>query len=75
MLKQFHSGHPGINRKNSIARSHSYWPEIDDDIENMVNKCQKCQNQQKHPALQDSVPRLRKPERDFILISLVISEA
>ena len=36
ILKQFHSGHPGISRMKSIARSYVYWPSMDTDIESWL---------------------------------------
>ena len=39
VLRQLHSGHPGINQMKSIARSVVYWPNIDINIECMVKRC------------------------------------
>ena len=42
ILKDFHVGHPGINRMKSLMRSYTYWKNMDKDIENMVKKCKGC---------------------------------
>ena len=56
LLRQFHSGHPGMNRMKSIARSFAYWPGLDDDIEAYVKRCASCQNAAKNPARLAPVP-------------------
>lgn len=48
-LKQFHSGHPRIARMKSIARSYAYWPSMDADIKDFVNRCHRCQAAAKEP--------------------------
>ncbi|XP_055590190.1 uncharacterized protein K02A2.6-like [Uranotaenia lowii] len=42
VLSQLHKGHPGIDRTRSIARNYVYWPNIDDDITNLVRACKDC---------------------------------
>ncbi|VDO54849.1 unnamed protein product [Schistosoma margrebowiei] len=39
VLKQFHTGHPGVKRMNSIARSYAYLPLMDQHIVDLVGKC------------------------------------
>ena len=43
VLKELHTGHPGIVRMKSLARVHVWWPGIDKDIEQMVRNCASCQ--------------------------------
>ena len=50
VLQQLHDGHPGVTRMKSIARSLTWWPGIDKDIEKTVQNCQPCQQHQKSPA-------------------------
>ena len=50
VLQQLHDSHPGITRMKGIARSHVWWPEIDQDIEYVVKGCQSCQLQQATPV-------------------------
>ncbi|CAH8585986.1 unnamed protein product [Schistosoma intercalatum] len=49
VLKQFHSGHPGINKMKSLARSYAYWPSMDKDIENKCRNCSSCIQAAKNP--------------------------
>ncbi|XP_055588877.1 uncharacterized protein K02A2.6-like [Uranotaenia lowii] len=42
ILKQLHRGHSGMERMKALARSHVYWPKIDDDISTFVRKCEMC---------------------------------
>ena len=50
VLQQLHDGHPGVTWMKSIARSLTWWPGIDKDIERTVQNCQPCQQHQKSPA-------------------------
>ena len=49
VLRQLHSGHPGINQMKSIAHSVVYWPNIDTDIEHTVKRFIQCMEAQKNP--------------------------
>ena len=42
ILRDFHTGHPGINRMKSPMRSYVYWPKMDNDITDMIEKCKGC---------------------------------
>ena len=56
ILKQFHSGHPGTNRMKTIARGYVYWPNLDNEIEQTVRNCSKCQEAAKMPTRQNPEP-------------------
>ena len=43
MLTELHEGHPDTSRLKALARTITWWPGIDHDIENTVNKCSDCQ--------------------------------
>ncbi|XP_026532364.1 uncharacterized protein K02A2.6-like, partial [Notechis scutatus] len=43
ILKLLHDGHPGIMRMKALARSYTWWPGIDKQIEAWVATCNKCQ--------------------------------
>ncbi|XP_037501887.1 uncharacterized protein K02A2.6-like [Rhipicephalus sanguineus] len=47
VLKLLHAGHPGIEKSKMIARSHVWWPGIDNDMTNQVRSCPVCQAHQK----------------------------
>ena len=42
ILRDFHTGHPGINRMKSLMRIYVYWPKRDNDIMYMIEKCKGC---------------------------------
>ena len=44
VLKILHEGHPGISRMKSLVRSYVWWPGMDQQLEKMVQSCDKCQN-------------------------------
>lgn len=62
VLQQLHSSHLGIEKTKSRARSIIYWPQINQDIENVIVRCQKCQRYRsantKEPMLPHIVPNL-----------------
>ncbi|XP_055590038.1 uncharacterized protein K02A2.6-like [Uranotaenia lowii] len=49
ILKQLHRGHPGMERMKVLARSHFWWPKIDDDISTFVRKSEMCAVHAKSP--------------------------
>ncbi|XP_058456623.1 uncharacterized protein K02A2.6-like [Malaya genurostris] len=49
ILKQLHKGHPGMERMKALARSHVYWPRIDDDVVDHVKRCDSCATHSKTP--------------------------
>ena len=49
VLKELHSGHPGIVRMKSLARLHVWWPNLDKDILSVVRGCVKCQSTRNKP--------------------------
>jgi hypothetical protein len=50
VLKELHFCHPGIVRMKALARSHTWWPGIDDEIEAEVRNCSTCQEHSKLPT-------------------------
>ena len=42
ILRAFHTEQPGINRMKSLMRSYVYWPKMDNDITDMIEKCKGC---------------------------------
>ena len=43
MLKELHQSHPGISRMKSLSRVHTWFPNIDHEIDNIVKSCQSCE--------------------------------
>ncbi|XP_049524460.1 uncharacterized protein K02A2.6-like [Dermacentor silvarum] len=47
VLQLLHAGHPGVEKTKMVARSHVWWPGLDQDITHMVQSCQVCQEHQR----------------------------
>ncbi|KAL3186377.1 hypothetical protein MRX96_028093 [Rhipicephalus microplus] len=47
VLQLLHVGHPGVEKTKMLARSHVWWPGLDQDIARMVRSCQTCQEDQR----------------------------
>ena len=63
VLDQLHDSYPGIAQMKGIARSHVWWPDLDQNIGYVVKECQNCQLQQTtlvaataHPLIWPQVP-------------------
>ena len=46
VLQELHEGHPGMTRTKALARMYVWWPRLDSDIEQSVQQCVLCQQQQ-----------------------------
>ena len=44
VLKELHTGHPGVVKMKSIVRTLVWWPQIDAAIESFVQNCYPCQS-------------------------------
>ena len=56
ILTEFHDGHLGIARMKSIARSHVWWPKIDQEIEKATRECQPCNKTGRSPPASPLLP-------------------
>ena len=56
ILTELHEGHPGIARMKSIARSHVWWPKIDQEIEKVTRECQPCNKTHRAPPTSPLLP-------------------
>nr|CAJ00233.1 TPA: gag-pol polyprotein [Schistosoma mansoni] len=56
VLKQFHIGHPGMNRMKAVMRSYVYWPFMDKAVEEYVVRCRRCAEVAKDPPKVESQP-------------------
>ncbi|UYV76695.1 K02A2.6-like [Cordylochernes scorpioides] len=50
MLSCLHETHSGMGKMKAVARSHFWWPNLDNQIECMVNGCKNCQQTQTGPS-------------------------
>ena len=50
VLEVLHEAHPGTSRSKALARSYVWWPGLDQEIEEQVKRCGKCQQNQRTPA-------------------------
>ena len=60
ILRDFHTGHPGINRMKSLMRSYVYGPKMDNDITDMIEKCKGCVLAAKVPPLLSNLGQKQK---------------
>ncbi len=49
-LHQLHQTHSGMSRMKGLARSYMWWPDMDQDVEKVVQNCKVCRSFQKAPA-------------------------
>ena len=49
VLDELHMDHPGISRMKSLAHSYVWWPNIDDDITQLVKSCIPCHTVKSNP--------------------------
>ena len=52
LLNLLHEAHPGIVRMKSLACSHLWWPELDEEIVKMISNCDTCNANAKNPTIQ-----------------------
>lgn len=63
VLTMLHEGHPGMVAMKALARSYIWWPNLDNEIEDHVRTCNKCQLQRNDPndAPLQAVPVPKNP--------------
>nr|XP_034837060.1 uncharacterized protein K02A2.6-like [Maniola hyperantus] len=50
VLSELHEGHLGMNKMKNISRNYVYWPNIDNDIEELCRSCPACRHVRDAPA-------------------------
>ena len=48
---ELHEGHPGITCMKALARNFVWWPQIDNDLKELVKNCNDCQSTQYLPPV------------------------
>ena len=61
MFNELHEVHTGVVRIRSLARSYVWWPNLDNDIEQVVKECSGCQ-QHAHLSAKDPIHRWELPK-------------
>lgn len=56
VLRELHSGHMGIIKMKSLARSYVWWPGLDKDLERIARECEACLQCSNSPAKADLIP-------------------
>ena len=51
LLNELHYTHPGIVKMKLLARSYMWWPNLDQNIEDMVKSCKDCATQRSLPPV------------------------
>ena len=64
LLQLLHETHPGKVRMKSLARSHMWWPTLDEQIESVSDSCKPCAEMAKDPA-KTSHHKWEFPERPW----------
>ena len=49
VLEELHREHPGVSRMKSIARSHLWWPRLDESIAALASACPDCSRVKNNP--------------------------
>ena len=50
VLGELHVSHPGIVRMKTLARKYIWWPNIDKQLEELVQNCHACQSNRRKPT-------------------------
>ena len=62
ILREFHTGHPGISRMKTLLRGYVYWPGMDSEVEKYVQYCKGCQLAAKDPPIKTNAwPKTNNP--------------
>ena len=69
VLQELHEGHPGMTRMKALARMYVWWPLIDKDIEQSVQQCHLCQQQQAAPPVAPLQP-WKWPSRPWVRLHM-----
>ena len=65
--QELHEGHPGATRMKALARSFVWWPQIDQDLEELVKRCDDCQRFRNQPPVVPLQP-WEWPEKPWIRV-------
>lgn len=69
VLQELHEGHPGMTKMKALARMFVWWPLLDKDIEQSVQQCHLCQQQQAAPPVAPLQP-WKWPSRPWVRLHM-----
>lgn len=73
LLGELHKDHPGMRRMKELARNYLWYPGMDQDVENLVSKCEGCQLVRNDPVKGPTIP-WRYPERPMERVHIDYAE-
>ena len=73
LLDELHATHSGIERMKSMARGFIWWPKMDEELSNLVKKCDDC-NKHKAANTKVSLHPWTWPERPMQRIHIDLAE-
>jgi hypothetical protein len=65
ILEELHEGHPGVARMKALGRTVVWWPQMDREIEEVVQGCTACRERQRKPP-QASLHVWSWPDRPWV---------
>ena len=69
VLQELHEGHPGMTKMKALARMYVWWPLMDKEIEQSVQQCLFCQQQQAVPPVAPLQP-WKWPSRPWVRLHM-----
>ena len=51
VLQELHDTHPGTSKMKALARGYIWWPQMDNEIEQLVRRCNVCQESRPSPPV------------------------
>ena len=69
VLQELHEGHPGMTKMKALARMYVWWPLMDKEIEQSVQQCHLCQQQQAVPPVAPLQP-WKWPSRPWVRLHM-----
>ena len=68
--QELHEGHPGMK---ALAQSFVWWPQIDQDLEELVKRCEDCQCFRNQPPVVPLQP-WEWPEKQWVHVMLTMQD-
>ena len=69
ITQKLHEGYPGFNQMKALACSFVWWPQLDSDLESLVQPCEECQRFQHLPPVTPLQP-WEWPQRQWVRVHI-----